>query len=111
MKKIGKGWVAAAIGLGAVLGGCGDDPPSRPSGETTVTRSLSAAKGGTLSLEGLTVRIPPQALAGDGEVTLAVRNATDVEYIAFTEPDPDGNSYQPAPTREIFGGVHIWLGK
>ncbi|HPS79216.1 MAG TPA: TonB-dependent receptor [Thermoanaerobaculaceae bacterium] len=46
-----------------------------------------------------------------GEVSIAVRNATDKEFIAFTEPDPDGNSYQPAATRELFGGIHIWLGK
>ncbi len=40
----------------------------------------------------------------------AVRNLFDTEYIAFTEPDPGGNSYQPGPTREIFGGVRIGLG-
>jgi iron complex outermembrane receptor protein len=45
-----------------------------------------------------------------GEATLAVRNLTGKEYIAFTEPDPDGNSYQPAPTRQVFAGVHLWLG-
>lgn len=46
-----------------------------------------------------------------GELQALVRNATDKEYIAFTEPDPDGNSYQPAPTREYFVGVHFWLGE
>ncbi len=46
-----------------------------------------------------------------GEITLAVRNLTGKEYIAFTEPDPDGNSYQPAPTRQLFAGVHIWFGR
>ncbi len=45
-----------------------------------------------------------------GEVTLALRNITGKKYIAFTEPDPDGNSYQPAPTRQVFAGVHLWLG-
>ena len=35
------------------------------------------------------------------------RNLTGTNYIAFTEPDPDGNSYQPGPRREIFGGVRI----
>jgi iron complex outermembrane recepter protein len=34
-------------------------------------------------------------------------NLTDTNYIAFTEPDPDGNSYQPGPRREIFGGIEI----
>jgi hypothetical protein len=29
------------------------------------------------------------------------------KYMAFTEPDPDGNSYQPGPGREIFGSIKI----
>jgi hypothetical protein len=35
------------------------------------------------------------------------RNLGNKEYIAFTEPDPDGNSYQPAPERELFLQVRI----
>ncbi len=35
------------------------------------------------------------------------RNIFNREYMAFTEPDPDGNSYQPGPGREIFGGLKI----
>ncbi|MGE5236954.1 MAG: TonB-dependent receptor family protein [Acidobacteriota bacterium] len=35
------------------------------------------------------------------------RNLTGKKYIAFTEPDPDGNSYQPGPEREVFGGVQV----
>jgi iron complex outermembrane recepter protein len=31
-----------------------------------------------------------------------MKNLNDTQYIAFTEPDPDGNSYQPAARREIF---------
>ena len=45
-----------------------------------------------------------------GEVSLALLNLTGKEYIAFTEPDPDGNSYQPAPTAQVFAGVRLWLG-
>ena len=37
----------------------------------------------------------------------AGRNLTAKRYIAFTEPDPDGNSYQPGPGREIFGGLQL----
>ncbi|HYK91839.1 MAG TPA: TonB-dependent receptor [Acidobacteriota bacterium] len=44
------------------------------------------------------------------EIALSVRNLFNKEYIAFTEPDPDGNSYQPAPTREVFFNARIWLG-
>ena len=42
-----------------------------------------------------------------GELNFYAKNITDVSYIAFTEPDPDGNSYQPASKREFFGGVKI----
>ena len=45
-----------------------------------------------------------------GEATLSARNITGKKYIAFTEPDPDGNSYQPGPRREIFAGLHLWFG-
>ena len=45
-------------------------------------------------------------LAGSSaQATLAVRNIFGTKYVAFTEPDPDGNSYQPAATREIFVGI------
>ena len=43
----------------------------------------------------------------NGELSLAVRNFTDEQYMAFTEPDPDGNSYQPGPGREFFGNLRI----
>ncbi len=42
-----------------------------------------------------------------GECSVYVRNLTGANYIAFTEPDPDGNSYQPGPVREIFGNIRI----
>jgi iron complex outermembrane receptor protein len=43
----------------------------------------------------------------DVEAWVSGRNVTGVEYIAFTEPDPDGNSYHPGPTAEVFGGVRV----
>jgi iron complex outermembrane receptor protein len=42
-----------------------------------------------------------------GEVMLSGRNVTDEQYMAFTEPDPDGNSYQPGPGREGFLGLTV----
>ncbi len=48
--------------------------------------------------------------AHTGEVMFQGRNVLGAEYIAFTEPDPDGNSFQPGPTRELFLGVRIALG-
>jgi iron complex outermembrane receptor protein len=41
------------------------------------------------------------------EVMLSGCNLTNETYIAFTEPDPDGNSYQPGPGREGFLGVTV----
>ena len=43
------------------------------------------------------------------ELTLQVRNITDKEYIAFTEPDPGGNAYQPGVRREAFAGFKVRL--
>jgi iron complex outermembrane recepter protein len=45
------------------------------------------------------------------ELVLQVRNLLGTEYIAFSEPDPDGNSYQPGPTREIFVGLRVHFGR
>jgi iron complex outermembrane receptor protein len=42
-----------------------------------------------------------------GSVFVTGRNLTNTQYIAFTEPDPDGNSYQPGPGREMFGGLEV----
>ena len=38
----------------------------------------------------------------NGEFSVYVRNLTNRSYMAFTEPDPDGNAYQPGPGREVF---------
>jgi iron complex outermembrane receptor protein len=43
------------------------------------------------------------------EVFLAGRNIFNVLYYGFTEPDPDGNSYQPAPTAEWSIGLRVGL--
>jgi iron complex outermembrane recepter protein len=44
-----------------------------------------------------------------GELTIAGKNIFGRKYIAFSEPDPDGNSYQPGPRQEVFGGVSVHL--
>jgi iron complex outermembrane receptor protein len=41
------------------------------------------------------------------EVRLSGRNIFNELYYGFTEPDPDGNSYQPAPTAEWSLGVRL----
>ena len=43
------------------------------------------------------------------ELFLAGRNIFNVLYYGFTEPDPDGNSYQPAPTAEWSLNLRIGL--
>lgn len=42
-----------------------------------------------------------------GSLFVTGANLTGTRYIAFTEPDPDGNSYQPGPGREVFGGLEV----
>jgi outer membrane receptor protein involved in Fe transport len=44
-----------------------------------------------------------------GELSLFVKNITDVHYFGFTEPNNGGdyNSYQAAPGREIFASLKI----
>jgi len=44
------------------------------------------------------------------EVLLSGRNIFGVEYYGFTEPDPDGNSYQPAPIAEWSIALRFGLG-
>ncbi len=45
------------------------------------------------------------------ELMLSGRNIFGVEYYGFTEPDPDGNSYQPAATAEWSVGLRVGIGK
>ena len=40
-------------------------------------------------------------------ITAEVRNIFAVKYMGYTEPDPDGNSYQPAAQRELFAGIAL----
>jgi iron complex outermembrane recepter protein len=42
-------------------------------------------------------------------ISLYGRNLTDKQYIAFTEPDPDGNSYQPSARREMFVSLRLFF--
>ncbi len=43
------------------------------------------------------------------EIMASGRNMLGSEYIAFTEPDPDGNSFQPAPVAEFFITARVWF--
>ncbi len=43
------------------------------------------------------------------EFSLFAKNLADKKYVAFTEPDPGGNAYQPGTGREFFGSVKIHL--
>ncbi len=62
------------------------------------------------SVDGYTLvhaRLAWRVVVGGTPVVLtgAVRNMFAVQYMGFTEPDPDGNSYQPAAEREVFVGI------
>lgn len=43
----------------------------------------------------------------NGELSFYVKNIFGTDYMAFTEPDPDGNAYQPGPERQFFGSLKI----
>ncbi len=44
-----------------------------------------------------------------GLLMLTGKNLADIKYIAFTEPDPGGNAYQPGSGREFFVSAKIKL--
>ena len=44
-----------------------------------------------------------------GLLSFQIRNLTDQQFVAFTEPDPGGNAYQPGAGREFFGGLKIQM--
>ena len=66
-----------------------------------------AAPGYTLLGARLVYQWHIQGIAGD--IMFQARNITNTRYIAFTEPDPGGNSYQPGAGREFFANVKILL--
>jgi iron complex outermembrane receptor protein len=43
----------------------------------------------------------------EGKINFSARNFTGADYMAFTEPDPDGNSYHPGPKQEFFAGIIV----
>ncbi len=45
--------------------------------------------------------------AVSGVLSFSARNFTGTRYMAFTEPDPDGNAYHPGPRQEFFGSVTV----
>jgi iron complex outermembrane recepter protein len=48
------------------------------------------------------------AFAGiNANASLYLKNIENKQYIAFTEPDPDGNSYQPSARREMFVSIRF----
>jgi iron complex outermembrane receptor protein len=44
-----------------------------------------------------------------GELSLNARNLAATKYVAFSEPDPGGNAYQPGPGREFIAGMKIHM--
>ncbi|HUI31341.1 MAG TPA: TonB-dependent receptor [Candidatus Acidoferrales bacterium] len=66
-----------------------------------------AAAGYTLLGGRIVYRWRAEGLTGD--LMVDARNVTDKTYVAFTEPDTGGNSYQPGAGREFFVTVKILL--
>jgi alpha-tubulin suppressor-like RCC1 family protein len=64
-------WLAAAAALALAACGGGGNPPPPP--VTSVTQTISAASGGTINGPGgVTLTIPPAALAADTAITIAI---------------------------------------
>jgi len=89
-----------------------------------VTIGLSAETNSKAYIDGANVEseaVPGYTLLGarvaarfriagiSGDVSVQVRNIGDIRYVAFSEPDPGGNSYQPGPGREFFFGLSLEL--
>ncbi len=53
------------------------------------------------------VRFSLKAGGWRGEIGLHARNIGNAKYVAFSEPDPGGNAYQPGPGREFFASFAI----
>jgi iron complex outermembrane receptor protein len=71
--------------------------------------------GNTMTADGFALFTPRlgyrwQRNGYQGEVMLQSRNVFGDHYMAFTEPDPDGNSYHPGSTRETFVSLRIVFG-
>ncbi|MBE0642875.1 MAG: TonB-dependent receptor [Bacteroidetes bacterium] len=45
----------------------------------------------------------------EGQLSASVRNLGDVKYVAFSEPDPGGNAYQPGARREYFVSARLFF--
>jgi alpha-tubulin suppressor-like RCC1 family protein len=67
-------WLAAAVVIALAACGGGGDPPTPPA--TTVTQMIPAATGGTINGPGgVTLVIPPGALATDTPITIALASS------------------------------------
>lgn len=64
-----------------------------------------AVPGYTLLHARITYELPIKGIPT--EVSLSGRNLGNVKYVAFSEPDPSGNSYQAGAGRELFASFRI----
>jgi outer membrane receptor protein involved in Fe transport len=64
-----------------------------------------AVAGYTLLHARVTYQLPIKGISS--EITLSGRNLGDVKYVAFSEPDASGNSYQAGAGRELFASLRL----
>jgi iron complex outermembrane receptor protein len=64
-----------------------------------------AVHGYTLLHARITYELPIKGIPT--EVCLSGRNLGNIKYVAFSEPDPSGNSYQAGAGRELFASLRI----
>jgi iron complex outermembrane receptor protein len=64
-----------------------------------------AVRAYTLLHARITYKLPVKGIAT--EVSLSGRNLANIKYVAFSEPDASGNSYQAGAGRELFASFRI----
>ncbi len=68
-------------------------------------KESEAVQGYTLLHARISYELPIKGISS--EITLSGRNLGNVKYVAFSEPDPSGNSYQAGAGRELFAGLRL----
>ena len=102
MKTWGKVTAAAVIAAIALVSACGTDDPSSSGG--TSARSSIGPAGGVVSIEGVSLTVPPGALDSDTEIAIARTDRSPGSFTALSPVyrfTPDGLTFRKAAIVEI----------
>ena len=89
--------------------------PGLSAGVSTETYSIAYIDGANIPSEAvpaytllharISYELPIKGISS--QITLSGRNLGDVKYVAFSEPDASGNSYQAGAGRELFASLRV----